>query len=239
MTNNIQRSARVAGIFYLVIIIVGMFSVLFVRDQLIVSGDPAATAHHIMGSEFRWRTGIAADLLMHLCDVPVMLVVFILLRRVNKNLALLALLFNLLQTAVLVANKLNLIAALLPLGQAEYLKAFTPDQLYAQAYLAIKLHDIGFGVGLLFFGCTCLINGYLIFRSGFLPKTIGVLIQVAGGCYLVSNFTLLLAPDLAHQTFVPLMLPCLIAELSFCLWLIFKGVDQQQWAASNEKPWTF
>jgi hypothetical protein len=225
MRHPIQRATRIAGILYLLIIIVGMFSVLLVRGQLIVSGDAAATAHNIMGSESLWRTGIVADLVMHLCDLPVMLVIFLLLRRVDKNLALLALLFNLIQTAALAANKLQLIAALLPLGQAEYLKAFTPDQLYTQAYLAIKLHDIGFGVGLLFFGVTCLINGYLIFRSGFLPKPIGILLEVAGGCYLVSNFTLLLAPDTGHALFPFLMVPCLIAELSFCLWMIFKGVD--------------
>ena len=149
-----------------------MFALLFVRDKLIVSGEVTTTANNIITS--RWRTGIVADLIMHALDIPIMLAIYILLKPVNKNIALLALLLNLVQTAVLVANKLNLIAALLPLESVDYLKTVDPYQLHAQVYLSIKLHDIGFGVGLIFFGFTCFVNGYLIFRSGYLPKIIGV-----------------------------------------------------------------
>ncbi|MEP6595092.1 MAG: DUF4386 domain-containing protein, partial [Ginsengibacter sp.] len=168
MKNSIKKTARIAGLLYLVLILVGMFAVIFVRDKLIVSGDVTATANNIMASQLLWRSGIVADLIMHVLDIPIMLVIYILLTPVNKNLALLALLFNLIQTAVLVANKLNLVAALLPLGNADYLGAFEASQLQAQMYLSLKLHDIGFGIGLIFFGFTCLVNGYLIFRSGYL-----------------------------------------------------------------------
>jgi hypothetical protein len=229
MKSTINRTARIGGILYLVIILAGMFSVIFVRDKLIVSADAAATAQNIIAHELMWRMGIAADLLMHVCDIPVMLVVFILLRPVNKNIALLALLFNMIQTAVLAANKLNLIAALSPLGSAEYLKTLQPNQLYAQAYLSIKLHDIGFGVGLIFFGCTCLVNGYLIYRSGYLPKVIGIMLQIAGLCYLTNRFSLILAPAFANLLFPATMIPCFIAELAFCFWLIIKGVNVPEW----------
>ncbi len=221
--------ARNAGLLYLLIIVVGMFAVIFVRDKLIVSGDPAATAGNLVAHQLLWRAGIAADLVMHLCDIPVMLVIFVLLRPVDKNIALLALLFNLIQTAVLVANKLNLVAALLPLGNAAYLKALPPAQADAQIYLSLKLHDIGFGIGLIFFGFTCLVNGYLIFRSGYFPKVIGILLQIAGVCYIVNNFMLLLVPEIAAKLFPASMLPCFIAELAFCLWLIFNGVDINIW----------
>jgi len=224
-----QVYARTGGVLYLILILAGMFAVIFVRDKFIVSGDVAATAHNIMAHPLLWRMGIAADLVMHICDVPVMLVLFVLLRPVNKNLALLSLLFNVVQTAVLVANKLSLIAALFPLGNADYLKAFGPHQLYAQAYLSLKLHDYGFGVGLIFFGFTCLVNGHLIFRSGYLPKAIGVLMQIAGLCYLMNSFALLLAPAFAAQLFPWIILPCFIAELLFCLWLILKGVNIVKW----------
>lgn len=226
---SIKKTARIGGMLYLILIIVGMFSVLFVRDKLIVSGDPAATAKNIIASQFLWRTGITADLIMHVLDIPIMLIIYILLKPVNKNVAQLALLFNLIQTAVLVANKLNLIAALLPLENVDYLKPIELQQLYTQAYLFLKLHDIGFGVGLIFFGFTCLVNGCLILRSGYLPKTIGLLMQIAGFCYLVNNFTLLLAPKIASTLFPVFMLPCLIAELSFCLWLLVKGVNITKW----------
>lgn len=226
---SIKNTARVAGLLYLVIIIAGMFSVLFVRDQLIIAGDPAATAHQIIGHESLWRAGIAGDLVMHLCDIPVMLIIYVLLRQVSRRLALLALLFNIIQTAVLAANKLNLIVALLPLSNQAYLKAIDPQILYTQSYLAIRLHDIGFGVGLLFFGMTLLVNGYLIRKSGYLPKVIGILLQLAGLCYLASNFGLIIAPQVFAPLSIWLMLPCFLAELSFALWLLIKGVNEEKW----------
>ena len=138
---SIKKIARIGGVLYLILILAGMFAVLFVRDKLIVSGDVTATANNIIASRFLWRTGIVADLVMHVLDIPIMVVIYILLKPVNKNLALLALLFNLIQTAVLVANKLNLIAALLLLVSVDYLKTVDPYQLHAKVYLSIKLHE--------------------------------------------------------------------------------------------------
>jgi hypothetical protein len=89
---------------------------------------------------------------MHVLDIPIMWIIYILLRRVSSNLALLVMLFNLVQTAVLVANKLHLVAALLPLENPAFMQAFDPHQLHTQVYLSLKLHDIGFGIGLIFFG---------------------------------------------------------------------------------------
>jgi hypothetical protein len=225
--------ARIAGVMYLFIIIAGIFSELFVRGKLVVSGDAAATANNIVNSLSLWRLGIGADLLMHVLDIPVMLVIYILLRKVNRHIALLVLLFNIVQTAVLVANKLNLIAAMLPLGNKTYLNAVDPHIWQAQAYLSIKLHEYGFGVGLIFFGFVCLFEGYLIFRSGFFPRWIGILMQIAGVCYLINSTCLLLAPDIADIIFPAILVPCFIAELSFCLWLIVKGVNVQKWRDMN------
>jgi len=226
---SINKIARIGGIFYLIIIAAGLYGEMFVRSKLIVSGDAAATANNIIASQFLWRTGIAADLLMHICDVPLMLVFYLLLKPVNKSLALMALLFNLVQTAVLVANKLNLVVALFPLSSAAYLKSFDPQQLYTLTYLSIKAHDYGFGIGLIFFGFTCIIAGYLIFKSGYLPKTIGVLMQIAGLCYLVNSFALILSPSFADKLFPAILVPAFIGELSLCLWLIFKGVKLSVW----------
>lgn len=191
--------------------------------------ESTATANNIISSQLLWRIGIVADLIMHLCDIPIMLIIYILLRPVNKNIALLALFFNLIQTAVLVANKLYLVAPLLQLEGVNSLNAAEPNQLYAQIYFSLKLHDIGFGIGLLFFGFTCLVNGYLIVRSGYFPKTIGVLIQIAGLCYLTNSFALLLAPKFENIIFPAILFPAFIGELSFCLWLIVKGVNFEKW----------
>jgi hypothetical protein len=223
-----QVYARIGGLLYLVIIAAGIFGELFVRGKLVVSADAAATAHNIVTHELLWRLGIAGDLLMHICDIPLMFIFYFLLKPVNKNLALVALLFNLIQTAVLVANKLNLIMAMF-LFTGGNLKTVDPQQLQTLGYLAIKLHGYGFGVGLIFFGFACLIYGYLIFRSGYLPKALGIMLQIAGLCYLTNSFALIITPAFADQLFPFILLPPFIAELSLCLWLLIKGVNMPKW----------
>lgn len=224
-----QTYARLGGLLYLVIIVAGALGELFVRGSLVVPGDAAATAHRLLASQGLWRAGIVGDLVMHLCDVVVMWVIYLLLRPVHRPLALLTLLFNLIQTAVLAANKLTLLVPLLLLGSDGYLAAIAPAQREAWSYAAITLHEYGFAVGLLFFGMVCLVEGYLIRRSRFLPAWIGALMQLAGACYLVNSLALLLAPEFEARLFPAILLPCLVAELSFALWLLVKGVDVAQW----------
>ena len=132
------------------------------------------------------------------------------------------------------STTLYLIAALFPLGDAGYLKAFASEQLDAMVSLSLKSHDYGFGLSLIFFGCFCLVIGYLIFRSGFLPKTFGVLMQIARLCYLTNSFALLLAPALANWLFPGILLPAFVGEVSFCVWLLIKGVDVPRWKAKPE-----
>ena len=224
-----QLYARLGGVLYLAIIALGMFGEMFVRGSLVVSGDAAATANNIEASQLLWRTGIVGDLLMHVFDVPVIVVLYLLLKPVSKSLALLATLINLVQTAVLVANKLNLLVPLFLLENSGYLKEFSSAQLDALSYLAIKAHGFGFGIGLIFFGFACLVRGYLIFISGYLPKTLGVLMLLAGLSYLTNSFALLLAPSFAASIFPAILMPAFIGELALCLWLIVKGVNLERW----------
>jgi hypothetical protein len=171
--NSPQLYARGGGVLYLVIILCGLFGELFVRGKLVVAGDAAATAHNIMGSEFLFRSGVVGDLIMHVCDLPLTLVFYVLLRPVNRDLSLLGAGFSFLQTAILCANKLNLVTVLLLLSGASYLKAFDPNQLQALASLSLAMHEYGFGVGLIFFGVSCLIVGCLMVRSGLLSQVAG------------------------------------------------------------------
>jgi hypothetical protein len=224
-----QRYARIGGVLYLAIVVLGVFGEVFVRGALVVSGDATATASAIAASESLWRAGLAGDLLMHVFDLPMIVVLYLLLRPVSESLALLATFFNLIQTAVLVANKLNLLVPILLLGNSGGLAAFSPEQLHALSYLAIKAHGYGFGVGLIFFGFACLFRGYLIFKSGYLPSVLGWLMALAGLCYLGNSFALLLAPALASALFPFILLPPFVGELCFALWLTFKGVDLQKW----------
>jgi len=225
--------ARVGGVLYLIIILAGASGELFVRGSLVASGNPGATAANILASRYLWRAGVAGDLLMHVCDVGLMLVFYVLLRPVNRNLALLALLFNLVQTSVLVANKLNLMLPLFFLADAPYLKAFTPEQLHALSYVAIRAHNEGFGLGLIFFGFTCLILGYLIVRSSYLPAMLGVMMQIAGVCYLINSFADVVYPPVASRLFPFILLPPFVAELSLALWLLVRGVDLSRWRAGR------
>ncbi|MBU6198152.1 MAG: DUF4386 domain-containing protein [Xanthomonadaceae bacterium] len=228
-----QTYARVAGLLYLINIVAGAVGEMFVRSSMIVSGNAATTAAHIAKSPELWRIGIAGDLIMHVTDVPLMMIFYVLFKRVNKNLALMAILFTLVQTAVAVANKMNLMLPLFLSANVEYLKVFTPDQLHALAYIAIKAHGHGFGIALIFFGFECLITGYLIFKSGFLPRALGLAIQAAGVCYLINSFALILAPAVADYLFPAILLPCFFAELSLCLWLLVKGIDVSKWQATT------
>jgi hypothetical protein len=223
-----QVYARIGGILYLMIIVVGALGEIFVRGTLIVSGNAASTASNIMASQSLWRMSIAGDIMVHVFDIPLMLALYVILKPVNKNLALLAVLFNLIQTAVLVANKFNLLMPLFLLGNADYLKSFEPNQLYTLIQLFVRLHEYGFGIGLIFFGFVCLIQGYLLFRSGYFPRTLGVLMAIAGLSYLTNSFTLILAPAYAATIF-PILVLALVGELSLSLWLLVKGVRVEEW----------
>ena len=224
-----QPYLRIAGVFYLAIIVLGLFGEMFVRAKLVVSGDPAATAHAISASKGLWRAGIAGDLLMHVFDIPVLVVLYLLLKPVNESLALTATFINLIQTAVLAANKLSLLVPLYLLGGPSYLTAFSPAQLQTLSFVAIKAHGYGFAVGLIFFGVACLVRGHLMVKSGYVPKVYWFLMVLAGFSYLINSFALLLAPTFAAALFPAILVPAFIGELSFTLWMIVKGVNLAQW----------
>jgi hypothetical protein len=224
-----QLYARIGGVLYLMNIVLGIFGEAFVRGRLIVSGNPAATAANITSMESLWRFGIAAEFLALICAIGIAMIYFFLLRPVSKELNLLATFLRLVSITVQAVAVLNLIGALFPLGNAASLKAFTPEQLYVLTSFAIRSHGQGFGVALLILGFCFLIHGRLIFRSGFLPKALGILIQVAGLCYLTNSFAVLLAPGVAAILFPAILLPAFVAEASLCVWLIVKGVNVAKW----------
>jgi Domain of unknown function (DUF4386) len=205
------RYARIGGALYLVIIVAGILGPLLTREQLVVPGNAAATAANIAASPELWRLGVALDVVMQLCDVPVMLILFLLLSPVNRNVALLALLFNIVQTATLVANQLTLVAA-------ELLSPAQP----ALTEVAIRAYSYGEALGLVFFGFALVGVGYLIGHSGYLPRILGLLVQIGGACYVVNSLLVLIAPGTASIVF---LVPSFVAELSLALWLLLKGVD--------------
>lgn len=232
MTRTVESSpqlyARLGGALYLMLIGLGVVGQL-VKEKVIVAGDVAATADNLASSESIWRLGIGSEFIALICVTALAMVYFVLLRPVSRELNLLATFFRMIGIAVEAVAALNLVAALSPLGNAASLKAFTPEQLYTLTNLAIKSHHHGYTLALFFFGFTFLFHGHLIFRSGFLPKMLGLLIQVAGLCYLTNSIVYFLAPSLVASLFPWILLPCFVAELSLALWLLVKGVNVQRW----------
>jgi hypothetical protein len=233
MTNRIadispRKVARVAGLGYLIIIIAGIFAEFIVRSSLIVPGDATTTANNILASEWLFRTGIAGDLIMLLCDVVVAAALFILLKPVSRGIALLAAFFRLVHAAVYGANLLNLFFILRLLSGTDYLTVFETEQLHALVLFFLNGHSTGYLIGLVFFGLHCFVLGYLILKSGYIPKILGVLLMVASLGYLTDSFAnILLLNYEAYETIFLLVVfvPAFVAELSLCLWLLLKGVN--------------
>lgn len=224
MINSTKTIARTGGVLYLIIIVVGIFGEIFVRDRLIVSDDATATANNIVGSQFLWRIGIASQIMMLVCAVALALILYNLLRPVSRNIAMLAAFFNLISISIEALIKLSLFAALFLVGDANYLKAFEPTQLHALAFLSIKLHSSGYNISLLFFGFNCIFWGYLLYYSPYFSKILGILLVVTGICYIINSLSWFLVPTFASKIYPAILIPCLIGELALTLWLLIKGV---------------
>lgn len=222
------KTARFAGLMYLTIFIAGIFAEFFVRSSLIVPTDAATTAANIMAAESLFRSGIMADLVMIMADVTLALAFYVLLKPVNHTLALLAAFFRLGQATILGLNLLNLIVALQLLTGAGDLAAFTVNQQQAQALLFLNAHGFGYTLGMMFFAFNCLVTGYLVFRSGYFPRLLGVLLIIAAGGYLIDSsaqFMLANYPAIEETMSMVVFMPAFVGELAMCLWLLIRGVN--------------
>lgn len=235
-----QAYARLGGVLYLAIIVFGAFSEGYVMNSLIVAGDAGATAHNIGASGNLWRAAVAADLVIPVMAVGGVWISYVLLRPVSKTLVLLDVFLTLVSLAVEAVSKLFLLLVLPILNTTGYLPAFEHRQLEVLANLALRSHGIAFDIALVFFGCACIVEGLLLYRSGYFPKVLGVLMQIAGACYVLSCLADLLAPAIAEVIEPAILLPPLVGELSYCLWLLVKGVDIGKWnervRAAIEQP---
>lgn len=223
-----KNLARVAGLFYLIVIATGLFAEVFVRQALKVSGDAMATAHNIQSSEMLFRYGFTADLVNFVIGLPCVIIIYFLFKPVNKNLAKLAIIFVVIQTAIIAVNLLFQMIPLLLLNGDKYLNTFEPNQLATLLLLSLEIQALGYGIGLVFFGFYCLIIGYLIFKSAIVPRILGILYAISGAGYLVNSFVMFLSKDFDNPLFVYLAIPIFIGELSFCLWLLIMGVKEKE-----------
>jgi hypothetical protein len=228
--------ARMAGFFWLMTIITGMFG--FVAGgRFLVAGDAAATAANIVNNESVYRLAFIANLIATACYLAVTLFVYQLLKPVNRTVAAFVVLFSLMGCAVGLVSSLLFLAPLDFLSGASYLSAFTVAQLQAMALsvvtLSLRLNDIGMA----FFGLHVFSIGYLIRKSIFLPKLLGALMFVAGCCYLASSLANFLALPFRASLTPFVALGGLIGEGSLTGWLLVKGVNAARWneqAAANQ-----
>lgn len=217
--------ARIAGVLYLLTIMTRMFVEIFVRNRLVVSDDPAATASNILAHEPLWRWGFAADIIAFASYIALTAVLYELLKPVNQSLSLVAAFFSLVACVVQAISSLFHLAPLVLLGGAPSLSVFTAGQLQALALVFLRLRAAAYhNIGLVFFGLYCLLVGILILRSIFLPRILGVLMALAGLSYV-----LFLSPALARSLQPYILVFPGFGQISLTLWLLVIGVNAQRW----------
>ncbi len=230
MTNRIadisqRQAAIVVGVAVIIMFIFAVIPYFLIRPSLIVPGDAATTANNIMASEGLFRISIASELIMFLSELVLALALYVLLKPVNKSLALLAAWFRVVHVAILGSNLLNLYVVLQLLSGADYLTVFEPDQLHALVLLFLNAYSYGFNIQV-FSGLHLFVSGYLVFKSGYFPRILGILLVVAGLNYIIDTFAFVLLPNYVYPV-VFLALPVVIAENAFFMWLLWKGVRNE------------
>src|SRR6266404_3783575 len=225
---NVQRYARIAGVLFLLSMVAGGFGEAYVPSKLIVSGDAAATVANLRNFDFMYRLGFAAFLIESLCDIALALIFYALLKPVSKYLSLLAAFFGLIATATFAFAELFYFAPLLIMRGAGYLQPFSPDQLNSLVLLSLKFYGFAGMIFTAYYGMGWIVRSYLMFRSGYLPKFLAVLMAIGGIGFFVRNFLLILAPAYASDVLLMLMFP---GGLIMMVWLLVKGVNVQKWNA--------
>jgi hypothetical protein len=225
-----QTYARVAGVLFLLSIIGGGFGEAYAPSNLIVAGNATATAANIHAHSLLFRMGFLAYLVEGLCDVSLAWIFYVLLRPVNKNLALLSAFFGIIATATFAVAEAFYFAPSFILGGAPYLNTFSPDQLNSLAMLSLKFYSVASGVLMAFYGIGWIIRGYLMFRSTYLPRILGVLMGLAGLGFVARNVVVVLAPEAAPDYF---LLPMFVGGVALTAWMLIKGVNVRMWEVAT------
>lgn len=219
-----QGKARMAGVFYLLTILAGVFAQGFISERLVASGDAATTATNILTHEPLFRLGFTMYLIEMASQITTTALCYELLKPVSRSVALLSAVFSYIGCGIKTLSRLFYFAPLLVLGGAPYLSVFNGDQLQALALLFLKVNDQAAAIALVFFGFSTLLNGYLIFRSSFLPRSLGVLTALGGLGWLA-----FLSPSLGYRLFPYIAAVGLLGAVSTILWLLVFGVNEQRW----------
>jgi Domain of unknown function (DUF4386) len=218
----IKNPGRFAGLLYVLVSIPGVFALIYVPNKLIVHGNATATANNIAASETLFRLGIAAQLISQILFMWVALALYDLLKGVNRRHAAVMLTLIVVSIPIALLNELNAIAALILVRGADFLSVFDKPHREALAMLFINLHSQGFGIAGIFWGVWLFPLGVLVYRSGFIPRILGVLLMANCFSYVVNSFTSLILPQYANIV-SRWMMPLGFGELLFMFWLLIMG----------------
>jgi hypothetical protein len=221
---SVRRMARVAGVLYLLTMLTGIFAQRYVSGALIVEGNAATTAANILAHRSWFESGFAVYLVEMACQIALTAIFYELLKPAGRTVSLVSAYLGLAGCIIKTTGRLFYIAPLLVLSGAHCLSVFSPDQLQALALLFLRVNDHGAGIGLALFGFAALLKGYLIIRSTFLPRVLGVLSVAAGLCLLT-----FLSPTLGPRLFVYTAAVGLLGAVPQILWLLVVGVNDQRW----------
>ena len=220
---NPNKTARAAAFLSIIMIPFALFGIMW-ASSLIVPGDAATTANNIMASESLFRLSIGSALMVQVGHILLVLVLYKLLKPVNKNLAVLMVVFSLVGNPITMLNELNKLAVLLLLSGADYLAVFTAGQLQALVVFFLELNEHGVLIATIFWGLWLFPFGYLVFKSGYLPRIPGVLLIIAGFGYLIDFVAFFVFPN-----FPAIGLFLTWGELFWPFWFLITGVNVQQW----------
>jgi len=225
--NSNKKTARIAGMWYLLLAIFSGFSMMYVDSTLYVTGDAAATVSRIRESEWLFRLGFVSNLIGQTCFLFLAHALYKLFESVDKSQARLMVILIVASVPVTCLDMLNQFAPILLLSGAGYLSAFEPAQLNALAMVFLDMHRHGYVIAEIFWGLWLLPFGLLVFKSGFIPKVLGVLLMIGCFGYLIECLTTLLFPDYTMITYPGIAIAA-VAEFSLIFWLLLKGVKDQK-----------
>jgi uncharacterized protein DUF4386 len=216
--------ARIAGALYLLTILAGMFSAGFATGKLVVSGDAAATANNVLAHRSLFQLAFAVYIIEMACQVALTALFYLLLKPAGRSVSLVAAFLGLTGCVIKTFTRVFFIAPLFILGGAHYLSVFSAEQLQALALLFLKVNDRGAGIALVFFGFYAILTGYLIIKSSFLPRVLGV-ISVVGGL----GWLTFLYPPLGGRLFPVISMFAVLGAAALIVWFMVFGVNEQRW----------
>lgn len=222
-----KRNARIAGFLYLVVVLAGIFSLAYVPSQIDAAGDAAATVRNIVAHESLFRLGIVASLVCYTAFLLLPLALYKLLSPYGRRSAVLMVAFAVASVPFSFANTFNKFDVLTLLSGADYLQAFTAKELQARVMLSLEAYGDGLLVAQIFWGLWLLPFGYLVFKSGILPRALGLLLMLGCFGYLINFTGQVLFPGYAESGIARFVrLPASLGEIGICLWLLAMGARE-------------